>query len=83
MRHVLALVSVFLFMACSVEKSMSTAEFDAVINKLGGSPAKNSVEENIMVGDAYRKSNRIVDAIPFYQAAIREGAQKATKNRSG
>lgn len=53
---------------------MNNAEFDAVIAKLGDSPEKNSVEENMMVGDAYRKSNRQVEAIPFYEKAISQGA---------
>lgn len=53
---------------------MNNAEFDAVISKLGDSPVKNSSEENMMVGDAYRKSNRLVESIPFYQAALKEGA---------
>ncbi len=53
---------------------MKNAEFDAVISKLGNSPEKNSTEENMMVGDAFRKSNRLVEAIPFYQQAIKQGA---------
>ena len=59
---------------------MTNAEFDAVITKLGESPDKNTVEENIMVGDAYRKSNRPVEAIPFYQAALKEGTPEEEVN---
>lgn len=59
---------------------MTNAEFDAVITKLGESPEKNTVEENIMVGDAYRKSNRPVEAIPFYQAALKEGTPEEEVN---
>lgn len=59
---------------------MTNAEFDAVITKLGDSPDKNTVEENIMVGDAYRKSNRPVEAIPFYQAALKEGTAEEEVN---
>ncbi|WP_436514863.1 OmpA family protein [Ekhidna sp. To15] len=59
---------------------MNNAEFDAVISKLGDSPEKNSPEENIMVGDAYRKSNRLVESIPFYQAAIKEGTPEEAAN---
>lgn len=80
MRVIVAFLSISFLLSCSVEKSMSSAEFDAVINKLGSSPAKNSVEENIMVGDAYRKSNRIVEAIPFYQAAIKTGTSEEMVN---
>ncbi len=59
---------------------MNNAEFDAVIAKLGDSPEKNSPEENIMVGDAYRKSNRLVESIPYYQAAIKEGTSDESAN---
>ena len=59
---------------------MNNAEFDAVINKLGGDPTKNSPDENIMVGDAYRQSNRIVEAIPFYQQALKEGTPEEEVN---
>ncbi|MEP1034491.1 OmpA family protein [Ekhidna sp.] len=59
---------------------MNNAEFDAVISKLGDSPVKNSPEENMMVGDAYRKSNRLIESIPFYEAAIKEGAPDEAAN---
>ncbi|MEM0940403.1 MAG: OmpA family protein [Bacteroidota bacterium] len=59
---------------------MNNAEFDAVINKLGKSPSKNSVEENMMVGDAYRQSNRIVEAVPYYQEALKVGTSQEIVN---
>lgn len=59
---------------------MNNAEFDAVISKLGDSPEKNSPEENIMVGDAFRKSNRLTESIPFYEAAIKEGTPDEAAN---
>ncbi len=62
-----------LIAGCSVEKSMKNAEFDAVIAKLGNSPEKNSAEENLMVGEAFRKSNRLVESVPFYEKAIEQG----------
>ncbi|WP_420316844.1 OmpA family protein [Ekhidna sp.] len=52
---------------------MKNAEFDAVIAKLGNSPEKNSAEENLMVGEAFRKSNRLVESVPFYEKAIEQG----------
>ncbi|MEM6642324.1 MAG: OmpA family protein, partial [Bacteroidota bacterium] len=52
---------------------MSKAEFDVIINKLGKNPSKNSVKENLMVGDAYRRSNRIVEAVPYYQEVLKSG----------
>lgn len=66
--------------SCSLEKSMNNAEFDAVISKLGSNPAKNTVEENIMVGDAYRRSNRLVEAIPFYKQVLADGTQEEEIN---
>ena len=59
---------------------MNNAEFDAVISKLGNSSEKNSPEENMMVGDAYRKSNRLVESIPFYKAALKEGTLNEAAN---
>lgn len=59
---------------------MNNAEFDAVIAKLGDSPEKNSAEENIMVGDAFRKSNRLVESMPYYRAAIKEGTNEEAAN---
>jgi len=59
---------------------MNNAEFDAVIAKLGDNPQKNSVEENMMVGDAYRKSNRLTESVPFYQAALDEGGAPEEAN---
>lgn len=54
---------------------MSTAEFDVVIKKLGNAPKRNTSEENYTVAEAYRKSNRIVEAIPFYEAALEGGSE--------
>ncbi len=59
--------------SCSVEKSIEKGEYEAVISKMGNNPSKNSSDENVLVGDAYRKSNRLHEAIPFYQAALDQG----------
>jgi len=80
MRGGIILLLAVLISACSVEKSMNNAEYDAVISKLGKSPEKNSVEENIMVGDAFRKSNRISESVPFYQAVLKEGTSEEEVN---
>ena len=73
MQRLTTLLFIGILASCSIEKSMNNAEFDAVINKLGGNPSKNSIDENIMVGDAYRQSNRIVEALPYYQEVLKEG----------
>ncbi|MEM7297217.1 MAG: hypothetical protein AAF391_03000, partial [Bacteroidota bacterium] len=80
MRGLLLFTLLIFIGSCSIEKSMQNAEFDAVISKLGGEPTKNTAEENIMVGDAYRKSNRPVEALPYYQAALKEGTPEEAVN---
>ena len=59
---------------------MDKAQFHTVISKLGNDPKKNSAKENMMVGDAYRKSNRLAEATPFYQAVIKEGISDEAAN---
>lgn len=66
--------------SCSVENSFKKGEFDAVIAKLGHNPEKNTAEENVTVGDAYRNSNRLVEAIPFYEAALKKGTPNEAVN---
>jgi peptidoglycan-associated lipoprotein len=63
----------FIISGCSLESSLERGEFDAVISKLGDNPEKNTAEENMTVGDAFRKSNRLVESIPFYSEAIKQG----------
>lgn len=76
MQRLFAILFLVFIVACSVEKKMNYAEFDAVINKFGGKPSKNSLEENTMVGDAYRQSNRIVASRPYYEEAIKQGSSE-------
>ncbi|MEQ8906705.1 OmpA family protein [Ekhidna sp.] len=80
MRILQYLIIVVFIGSCSLEKSMNNAEFDAVISKLGGSPEKNTPEENIMVADAFRKSNRLIESIPYYEAAIKVGTTEEAAN---
>ena len=80
MRKLLFLLLIFIGTSCSVEKSIEKGEFDAVISKLGDDPNKNTTEQNVTVGDAYRNSNRLIEAIPFYQAAVNEGTPNESAN---
>lgn len=80
MQKVLILILLIIASACSIEKAMQNGEFDTVINKLGGNPDKNSVEENVMVGEAYRLSNRLLESIPYYRKAIAQGSDKEEIN---
>ncbi len=73
MRILQLILTLVFLVSCSLEKKMNDAQFDVVISKLGDHPKKNSPKENIMVGEAYRKSNRLAEAIPFYQATLKEG----------
>lgn len=80
MRRLLFLTGVFILSSCSLEKSLEKGEFDAVITKLGDNPEKNTAEENVIVGDAFRKSNRIHESIPFYEEAIKQNTSNETVN---
>lgn len=74
MRNLSIVFFIFLLAGCSLEKSVDKGEYDVVISKLGNDPAKNTAEENVLVGDAFQKSNRLVESIPFYQEAIKQGS---------
>jgi outer membrane protein OmpA-like peptidoglycan-associated protein len=69
----LLIISVVFLAACSVEKAMLKEEYDVVISKLGNNPDKNTEAENIIVAESFRKSNRLVESIPFYKKAIQQG----------
>ena len=59
--------------ACgSLEKSMTLGAYDDIINKYEDSnPSKNDPELNYQIAEAFRKSNRIGESAPFYDAAIK------------
>lgn len=65
-------ISTLLF-ACStskIEKKFTKDQFQGIIDAYGKSINKNSALENFLVGEAYRKSNRIEKSSPFYESAI-------------
>lgn len=80
MRRLFYLPLVFILIGCSIEGNLEKGEFDAIINKLGGNPKKNTADENVLVGDAYRKSNRVHESIPFYQEALEQGSSNEAIN---
>ncbi len=80
MRRFFYLLLIFIIAGCSIESSIEKGEFDAVISKLGGNPQKNTAEENVTVGDAYRKSNRVNESIPFYKEALKQGTPNEAVN---
>ncbi len=80
MRSTLVFILIVLFSGCSLEKSLEKGEFDAVITKLGDNPVRNTVQENMTVGDAFRKSNRVDESVPFYREAIKQGIPDEAAN---
>ena len=73
MRSLVLSLFVLVVASCSLESNLQKGEYDAVIAKLGNNPEKNSAEENVLVADAFRRSNRVHEAIPFYEEAIKQG----------
>jgi outer membrane protein OmpA-like peptidoglycan-associated protein len=73
MRNSWTFFFLILLASCSVQNSIDKEEFDAVIAKYGEEPSKNTAEENVIVAEAYQKSNRLVESIPFYKEAIKQG----------
>ncbi|MEM8893983.1 MAG: OmpA family protein [Bacteroidota bacterium] len=68
---------VALAISCSpikkAEKSFAREEFNSVINQYKGSVKAGDAEVNYILAEAYRRSNRIEQATPYYQAAIKAG----------
>jgi len=61
------------FYSCNVskkvDKQFKKGHYDLVIKSLENS-SKKSANDNFLIGESYRKSNRIKQAEPFYKAAI-------------
>ena len=64
---------VFILSCSSVHKNMEKGDFDLIIAKYARTIEKNDPEINYQVAEAYRKSNRIQEAEPFYQKAVAKG----------
>ena len=69
----LVLLALLAFSCSSIDSSLSMGEYDVIISKYAGSLEKNDPEINYQVAEAYRKSNRIKEALPFYKSAVEEG----------
>ncbi|MDH5610113.1 MAG: tetratricopeptide repeat protein, partial [Cyclobacteriaceae bacterium] len=58
-------------LGCSgLDKTMQLGDYNKIINRYSGSINKNDPELNFTVAEAYRKSNRIQEAVPFYKSAL-------------
>jgi peptidoglycan-associated lipoprotein len=65
--------------ACSplkkAEKSMESGEFNTAISLYKKALKGNNAKVSFLLAEAYRQSNRIEDAIPYYQNAVKSGYQ--------
>ncbi len=65
----------------SIDKSMTMGQYNTIISKYEASnPDKNNPDLNVQIAEAFRKSNRIADATPFYAAAIDQGVDDEMVN---
>ena len=58
---------------CFGQKSFDRGEYDVFIAKTNRDARSNDAETNFKLGEAYRKSNRIQEAAPYYAEAIKDG----------
>lgn len=74
-KHVIKYVMIlFLLWGCSsIDGTLQKGEYDTVIQKYARTLEKNDPEINYQVAEAYRKSNRIQEALPFYESAVKQG----------
>lgn len=78
--RIFALIMLVILSACgSLEKSITKGDYDDVIRRYANtSPEKNDSEVNYQIAEAFRKSNRIAEAVPFYKVAIDQGHDDET-----
>ncbi|MFZ9044497.1 MAG: OmpA family protein [Cyclobacteriaceae bacterium] len=71
----LAVIFLGMLTSCgsSLYKKMESADFDLIITKYADTIDKNDPEINYQVAEAFRQSNRIQEAEPFYEHAVEEG----------
>jgi len=73
MRYFKVVFVLFIIGCSTVEKVEKTGNYQAVIDRYAGSIKKNDAEVNYSVAEAFRKSNRIQEGLPFYQMAMKKG----------
>ncbi len=78
--RIFALIMLVILSACgSLEKSITKGDYDDVIRRYANTaPEKNDSEVNYQIAEAFRKSNRIAEAVPFYKVAIDQGHDDET-----
>lgn len=77
MKHIIYIFGlVLLLQACtnkSAQKSFEKGEYDRVVEKLRGRIKAEDPEVNFLMAEAYRKSNRLKEAAPYYGNALKAG----------
>jgi peptidoglycan-associated lipoprotein len=74
-KKLLAAIFIGILASCSssLYKKMESADFDLIISKYAETIDRNDPEINYQVAEAFRQSNQIQEAEPFYQHAVEEG----------
>ena len=81
---VLILALIGFFVACSplkkADKSYSLGEYNSAIEMYEKSVDPNDPDANYNLAEAYRKSNRIGEAAPYYMASLKGGIDEESAN---
>lgn len=81
MKRLLYVLAILVFSSCSkqvAQKSFERGEFDRAIELYKKGLSETDAETNFLVAEAYRKSNRLKEAAPYYQAAKKAGSTEET-----
>ncbi|MFY0653131.1 MAG: PD40 domain-containing protein [Cyclobacteriaceae bacterium] len=84
MQKVLVLLAVAIVGACSsakkAEKSFINGEYNSAIEIYKKAVKPDDPESNFKLAEAYRRSNRLDEAEPFYYASLNAGIQEESAN---
>ncbi|MEQ8237875.1 MAG: tetratricopeptide repeat protein, partial [Cyclobacteriaceae bacterium] len=75
------LISIFLIQSCSqkaAKSSFDKGQFDRAIEMYKKGLSKNDEIRNFQIAEAYRKSNRLNEAAPYYKNALDAGSEEAS-----
>ncbi len=81
MKRFLYIATILVFSSCSkqvAQKSFERGEFDRAIELYKKGLVETDAGTNFLVAEAYRKSNRLKEAAPYYQAAKKAGSTEET-----
>ncbi len=84
MRNYIFILIIFIISSCSsskkANKSFDKGEYDVAIQNYKRGLKPTDTESNYKLAEAYRLSNRISEATPFYKAAIKSGIDNEYAN---